>query len=170
MGITSVAIIGSFRQHYEAVLTTWDVFTKARLIVTSPKGTSILENGVPFVRFESDPSEWLNHQIQTVALHRILRAQFVFVVAPQGYVGNTTCYEIGRLVQAKQPLYFSDYPIDLPIHIPEEHIIAAEGIVDLIKKGKFEPKSLYMNTESELVKYERDLLLGIYRQDEYFCD
>jgi len=168
MDITTVAIIGSFRQHYEAVLAAWDVFTKAGLIVTSPKGASILENGVPFVRFESDPLEWQNHQIQTVALHRILRAQFVYVVAPQGYVGNTTSYEIGRLVQARQPLYFSGCPNDLPIDVPKEHIISSEEIACRIKDEKFVPKALYMDTETELAKYERDIICGTYREDEYF--
>lgn len=168
MAITTVAIIGSFRQHYEAVLSAWMAYTNAGLIVTSPTGTSVIEEGIPFVRFVSDPPNWGNHLIQTVALHRILRARFVYVVAPQGYVGKTTCYEIGRLLQAKQPLYFSSYPNDLPINVPEEHIITVEEIVDRIKKSIFEPKALYLDAYSDFEKYERDLIVGTYRDDEYF--
>src|SRR4051794_5310793 len=114
---TSIAIIGSFRQHYKEVLDAWEVFTRAGIEVTSPKGTSILEGGIPFVRFESDEGRLSDEEVQLIALHRILRASVVYTVAPNGYVGRTTCYEIGRIIQARKPIYFSERPVDLPISI-----------------------------------------------------
>jgi hypothetical protein len=166
--IFNVSIIGSFRQHYNAICAVWNTFTSAGLVVTSPKGTMILEEGVPFVRFESDPADWRDDHIQTVALHRILRAQFVYVVAPNGYIGRTTCYEIGRIIQAKQPVYFSTYPKDLPIYIPVEHVLDAGDIVTYIRGSNFEPKALYLDSTTERTKFERDLLLCNYRKDKYF--
>jgi hypothetical protein len=110
MTIRTVAVIGSFRQHYEPIRQTWRLFTDNGFRVTSPKGSPIIENGIPFVRFETDPQEWDDPMVQTIALHRILRADLTYVVAPGGYVGRTTCYEVGRIVQAKRPIYFSDMP------------------------------------------------------------
>jgi len=104
--ISTVAIIGSFRQHYARVQDAWVALSSLGLTVTSPKGTPIREQGIPFVRFMSDPEKWPDDKVQTVALHRIFRAQFVYVVAPEGYVGRTTCYEIGRAIQAQRPIYF----------------------------------------------------------------
>src|SRR4051812_26400007 len=95
----SVAIIGSFKQHYEKVCQAWRALTDLGLEVMSPKGTPIIEPGISFVRFISDDTKWDDPMVQTVALHRILGANFVFVVAPSGYVGRTTCYEIGRIIQ-----------------------------------------------------------------------
>lgn len=168
MALNNVAIIGSFRQQYKAVLSAFNSFTEAGLVVTSPLGTTILENGVSFVRFESDPTNWVNHHIQTVALHRILRADFVFVVAPNGYIGKTTCYEVGRIVQAKRPIYFSSYPDDLPIYVPDEHIKTKEEIIAGIYQSTFVAQALYVDPNIETTKYEHDLLLGIYREDETF--
>lgn len=164
--IRSVAIIGSFRQHYEIVSDAWRCFTELGLEVTSPKGTPIIEEGIPFVRFVSDPKKSNDPFVQTVALHRILRAQFVYVVIPAGYVGRTTCYEIGRIVQARQPLYFSESPDDLPICIPDDHIISLRSIAGMLSENRFAPEPLYLNVSLWQLIFERDLLLGRYREDD----
>ena len=104
--ILSVALIGSFRQHYNVVLESLSAFEAVGLTVTAPRGTGIVKHGIPFVRFESDETEWTDEMIQVAALHRILRADFVFTVVPNGYVGRTTCYEIGRVIQAKKTVVF----------------------------------------------------------------
>ncbi|GAB1511728.1 hypothetical protein JCM33774_37700 [Actinophytocola sp. KF-1] len=94
MGRT-VAIIGSFRQHYPDVLVAWLEFRDAGWEVTSPLGSQVIEEGIPFVRFRTDEPAWDDPTVQTAALHRILRACLTYVVAPGGYVGRTTCYELG---------------------------------------------------------------------------
>lgn len=162
--ISSVALIGSFRQYYNDVLKTLDAFTEVGLTVTSPKGTKIVKNGIPFVRFESDDCGWTDEMIQVIALHRILRADFVFVVLPNGYVGRTTCYEIGRIIQAKKPLYFSERPHDLPLHIPDDHILTASHIAEQIRFGSFRPKLLHNDIANPVAKLENDLLNEKYRR------
>lgn len=164
--VRTVAIIGSFRQHYREVCRAWKEFTDVKLEITSPKGAPIIEEGIPFVRFVSDPPDWDNPLVQTVALHRILRADFVFIVAPKGYVGRTTCYEIGRIVQAKRPVYFSEHPDDLPVHVPAAHIRAADQIAELIRTCRFNPESLYIAPTSKHTSLENDLLFGRYRPDD----
>ncbi len=164
--ICTVAIIGSFRQHYTPVCEAWAVFKKAGLDVTSPKGTPILQEGIPFVRFASDPPQWDDPFVQTVALHRILRADFVFVVAPAGYVGRTTCYEVGRIVQARRPLYFSEHPKDLPVRIPDAHIQPAIRIAEQIQAARFTPIPMYSNGQASGFSLEHDLLIGRYKEDD----
>jgi hypothetical protein len=159
-----IAIIGSFKKHYRSVLKALTAFQKIGVVVTSPKGTSIIKEGEPFVRFVSDQKDAANPLIQTIALHRILRADLVYVVAPQGYVGNTTCYEIGRIIQCKRPLYFSAKPEDLPIEVPSGHIMDIDKIVDLIASGFNSFKPLYLNSVDTSI-FERDLLLNIFRED-----
>lgn len=118
-----IAIIGSFRQHYDAVLSAWEIFTSKGHEVTSPHGKPILKDGIPFVRFSSDPEDLDDFAVQSIALHRILRADFVYVVVPKGYIGKTTCYEVGRIIQAKQPIFFSEKPEDLPLRVDSSRII-----------------------------------------------
>jgi hypothetical protein len=127
---SSVAIIGSFRQHYNQVLSAWNVFSAAGLEITSPKGASELEPGIEFVRFESDDPELTDTQVQGLALNRILGADFTYAVMPEGYIGRTACYEIGRVLQADRPLYFSEKPKDLPLKVPESRIASAAELVE----------------------------------------
>ncbi len=166
--VKTAAIIGSFRQFYDPVCDAWREFSKLGIEVTSPKGTPIVEEGIPFVRFESDKDEWDDPMVQTVALHRILRADFVFVVVPDGYVGRTTCYEIGRIIQASRPLYFSEAPNDLPIHVPSDHIRTAAKVVELIRTNQFETTALFASRQNQQHGLELDLVNGAYKLDHEF--
>lgn len=123
--VCSVSIIGSFKQKYNEVLNDWNTFTNAGLVVRSPKGSPIIEPGIDFVRFQSDDPSFTDARIQQIALHRILGSDFVYATTPGGYVGRTACFEIGRILQANIPLYFSEQPADLPIGVPSDHVATA---------------------------------------------
>jgi len=127
----SVSIIGSFRQFYGEVLHAWRSFADAGWHITSPCGSPIIRPGIPFVRFVTDQVDWDDATVQTATLHRILRADLTYVIAPRGYLGRTTCYELGRIIQADQPVYFSTRPDDLPITVPDEHVVS---VVDLVRR------------------------------------
>lgn len=133
----------------------WLEFDRAGWTVTSPLGSAIIEEGIPFVRFETDEPTWDDPTVQTVALHRILRAQLTYVVVPGGYIGRTTCYELGRIVQAKQPVYFSDRPADLPIAIPASHILTPAQLVSRCVTEP--PASLFTQAIGTYAEWERQL-------------
>jgi hypothetical protein len=156
----TVSIIGSFRQHYGDVMAAWLEFQHAGWTVTSPLGSSIIEEGIPFVRFNTDEPSWDDPTVQTVALHRILRACFTYVVAPGGYVGRTTCYELGRIVQANQPVYFSAQPVDLPLAVPKSHVLSASELVARLTIER--PTPLFSGNTSTYAGWERQLAAGNY--------
>jgi hypothetical protein len=160
--VRSVALIGSFKKNYTQILEILKMFTNIGIEVTSPKGTDIVQEGIPFVRFTSDPVDWDDFMVQTMTLHRIFCATFVYVVAPNGYIGRTTSYEIGRIIQAQRPLYFSEHPKDLPIKIPGNHIISPGIISKMICDKLFLPEPLYINSKDNQFASERDLLTGLY--------
>lgn len=158
---STVAVIGSFRQHYEsAVLPAVHALRRNGLIVTSPLAHDINVPGIDFVRFASDNHEHTDAQVQTLALHRILRADFTYVVAPGGYVGRTTCYEIGRVIQARRPLIFSDHPLDLPILVPESHIGTPDFAARKALSGELE--EIHSGVDTHEREWERMLLIGEY--------
>jgi hypothetical protein len=161
----SVAIIGSFRQHYPAVIEAWSACTSNGILVTSPKGTPIIEDGVPFVRFESDKEDYDDPAVQSLALHRIMRADLVLVVAPDGYVGRTTCYEIGRVVQAQRPLYFTERPKDLPIRVGTAHVVTSLELALRLASGGWIPQPLFLRTSDPQDCLEQELLNGSFRTD-----
>jgi hypothetical protein len=111
--VPRVAIIGSFNRHYDAVLEAVDAFARAGIEVTSPRGTDRVPGAA--MRFEGDDPALSEAQLEELALERILAADAVYVLAPGGYVGRATAYEIGRLTQAGRALWFSEPPADLPV-------------------------------------------------------
>ena len=56
-------------------------------------------------------------------------------MAPDGDVGRATAYEIGRLVQAGRPLYFSAAPDDLPLAVPDSHVLGADELASGVRDG-----------------------------------
>lgn len=131
-----IAIIGSFKQYFEEILKIVDLFNKNNIIVTTPLGTRIIKPEVDFVRFQEDLTEESDEMVQTITLKRIFNAGVVYAVLPNGYVGRTTCYEIGRALQRKMPIYFSAHPKDLPIKIPNSHVLNPAQLVEIILSNK----------------------------------
>ena len=76
--------------------------------------------------------------MQSYALPRIMHADAVYVVLPGRYIGRTSSYEVGRIIQAERYVYFSEEPHDLPIRVPKEYVVGAEQLANIIlgKNGK----------------------------------
>jgi len=158
-----IAIIGSFKQHFDTVRSSVTAFEDAGIEVTTPQGSEIEKDGSAFVRFATDPPHWDEPTVQTIALHRILRADVVYVVAPEGYVGRTTCYEIGRVLQADRPIYFSDHPADLPIAVPASHIVSPYDLVALLQDSC--ASSPFSAHRTRYCSLERRLVTGEYSDE-----
>ncbi|MCZ8036343.1 MAG: hypothetical protein O9288_16510 [Novosphingobium sp.] len=157
--MVKVALIGSFReQNYPRVQTVLRAFREAGFTITSPSGADIV-TGTEFVRFASDDTALTDAEIQTSTLAKIFDADVVYVVTGKhGYVGRTTCYEIGRIIQRGTPIYFSDAPDDLPVHIPPTHVVDPDSFV-LRFLRKREPLSwLFESGAGDLFDGERRLV------------
>ena len=165
MKIRSVAIIGSFRQHNSEIQRACATLRSAGFVVTSPQGSEVIEDGISFVRFTSDHAERTDPEIQSLALHRIFRADIVYVVAPNGYIGRTTCYEVGRIIQSGKPIYFSDYPNDLPLLVHNSFIMSIEDLIENLTTSSWQPKWLFHNNNEISGILEQGLLDGKLRQD-----
>jgi hypothetical protein len=131
--ILKIAIIGSFKQHIRNIIVVRDFFIKNGIIITTPRSTEIIEPRIDFVRFTTDEKDFSNALIQSETIKRIFSSDLVYVVAPNGYIGRTTCYEIGRIIQNNIPIYFSDLIKDLPVYTPNSHILGKEKLLEIIK-------------------------------------
>jgi len=165
-GVRTVALIGSFRQDYARVQQVWRQLTDCGVEVTSPRGSSILEEGIPFVRFHTDPERWDDPTVQMVALHRIMRADLTYVVVSDGYVGRTTCFEIGRVSQAGRPLYFSEVPLDLPLAIPEENVLTPEELLTRLASDEFTPQPFDATSSGWCERLGQALVLGRFLDED----
>lgn len=151
------AIIGSFRKHYETVVDAIGSFEAAGIRVVSPKKSRIIDPNTSFVRFETDPKQSEDAVIQLHALYHILTADFVFVIAPDGYVGRTTCYEIGRVHERQIPLYFSHTPSDIPIAVAQSAVIGVRKFSRFVRQNHRLPKISSTEVSSEIRRLEARL-------------
>lgn len=124
----TVAVIGSFRKHYPEVVAAVNALKAAGVAVSSPPVSRITNQGEPYVRFAVDSPQVSDKDIQLATMQKILDADFVYVVAPRGYIGRTTCYELGRAQQKGIPVYFSEVPLDLPIDIPSSSVCTPDEL------------------------------------------
>ena len=154
--ILKIAIIGSFRQHIKDVEIVRDFFLKNDIIITTPCSLEIIEPKIPFVRFITDETYFSNEMIQSATIERIFSSNIVYVVAPDGYIGRTTCYEIGRVIQYNIPIYFSQFIQDLPIYIPYSHVLTKEEMLEVIKHNEI--KALYVNENNRCAVIENKLI------------
>ena len=128
-----VAIIGSFQKYYDDILSIIILFKQAGLHVLSPKESFVSDRIKDFVIFESDRKDYNPAEIQIITLEKILKADAVYVYNPNGYVGKTTCYEIGFCFSKNKPIYFYSYPDDLPIPIVEsKQILDPEAFANMM--------------------------------------
>jgi ADP-ribose pyrophosphatase YjhB (NUDIX family) len=128
----SVSLVGSFRQHYAQVARTAEIFAAAGVAVRSPVISRIVNPGEEFSRFASDPPLSSDFHIQAATFKKIFSSDFVYVVAPDGYVGRTTSYELGRVHERGIPVYFSETPKDLPIVVPAGSVLDPQSLAELV--------------------------------------
>jgi ADP-ribose pyrophosphatase YjhB (NUDIX family) len=135
----SVSLVGSFRQHYPEVLKAAQVFSDAGMVVKSPPLSPIATHG-DFVRFASDPPLSSDHAIQAATLEKIFSSDFVYVVNPDGYIGRTTAYELGRIHERGVAVFYAEPPEDLPIDVPDGTVVSPQDLVGAI--GGVRPASV----------------------------
>lgn len=129
-----IAIIGSFRRHYEEVLWAARIFVDAGLTVTTPAISRVLDGKQSFVRFATDRPDLSDHEIQAATLERILTSDVVYVVAPNGYIGRTTSYELGCARQNGSQIFYSERPDDLPTDIPSDLVIDPKNLAQRLRR------------------------------------
>ena len=161
----TIAIIGSFKQHNLQIQRLCASLRASGVTVTSPQGVGVIQEGVEFVRFHTDNPGWSDPAVQSLAVHRILRAELVYVVLPNGYIGKTTCYEVGRVIQAGLPIYFSHQPLDLPLHVPTNFIFDETTLLANLTDPKWNPDWLFVNDSDHASELERELIAGTPRND-----
>lgn len=106
----NVTLIGSYRQHLDAIFDARRVFLQAGAEVLRPASDQVAEAGGVFVRLAGDPDSRV--QLQQAQLEAIAASDFVYVVAPGGYNGPSAMLEIGYAHALGIPIVASEPPFD----------------------------------------------------------
>ena len=111
-----VAISGSFRKFCAELASDIDEFRSLGAEVLSPRSAEVVETCHDFIflrgDFNSRPAlsqtEEINRVIKSVEnkhLRAIVKSDFLWLVAPHGYLGNSTSLEIGFAISCGKPIY-----------------------------------------------------------------
>ncbi|GAA6410847.1 hypothetical protein K040078D81_49640 [Blautia hominis] len=131
-----ISIIGSFRKYYEEIKQIIMLLQKNKIDVLSPKHSEITHSINDFVVFASDNHVLTPAEIQTDTLNRILKSDVVYVYDPEGYIGRTTCYEIGVIRTTTIPLIFLEKPNDLPIIVNDYEVMNPSKLIYTLLNDK----------------------------------
>jgi len=107
---SSVVLCGTYRKDPQGLRRTFDNLTELGFSVLSPSNTNIEteKDGFVYMRHETTQSP---EQLEKKHLDAIQKADFVWLFAPDGYVGPTGSLEVGFAHANGIPVY-SDTPVD----------------------------------------------------------
>ena len=106
-----VVISGSYRKQFEALQQTYEQFRDMGCTILSPSSVSIVHEDDGFVYMRGEETE-TPESIEERHLDAIQRANFVWLHAPEGYVGPMAALEIGYASAVGVPVYAKELPSD----------------------------------------------------------
>jgi hypothetical protein len=107
----TVTVSGSFHRHLAAIYTAVGEFREAGVTVLSPSDPRVIDHLDEFLFVASDRVRSVR-LVQDRHLQCIGASTFLWLVAPDGYVGPSASMEIGYAIAAKTPIFSDTTPID----------------------------------------------------------
>lgn len=114
MSKISVTVSGSFRRHLPQVQDAVKELTQAGVEVLSPASPVVVDRIENFVFVASD-SHRSPRLVQDRHLAAIQASDFLWLVCPDGYVGQSAALEVGYAVAQGIPVWAKDAPEDLTL-------------------------------------------------------
>lgn len=105
----TVVICGSFHREPENLATLIDELEQTNCQVISPFTTTFSDRNAPFVRSKNDEG-FSNIEIERFHLRAIKEADFIWLFAPQGYVGASASFEIGYAHALQKQIFSHTVP------------------------------------------------------------
>lgn len=123
-------VSGSFHRHMPAIVEAVNAFRDAGVVVLSPADPRIVDFQGEFLFVASDRLRSIR-LVEDRHLECIRASDFIWLVAPDGYVGPSAALEIGFAVSAGTPIYCSGNISDISL---KEYVSPAESPIDAVRK------------------------------------
>ncbi len=133
-----ITIIGSFRKYYADICGLIGEFQNHGIEVLSPQKSFIVDEIEGFVILNTDEKNEKPFIIQEHVFENIKKSEIVYVWNPKGYLGNSTCYEIGKIMGMEKPIIFKEFPKDLPIRVENAMIKNTKELIAWLNNTVFE--------------------------------
>lgn len=111
LALCDVVLSGSYRKEFETLKSVYEEFQDLGCTILSPSSVSIVREEDGFVYMQGEETD-TPEKIEDRHLEAIQRASFVWLHAPEGYVGPTAALEVGFANAAGVPVYAQHMPTD----------------------------------------------------------
>jgi len=126
-------ISGSFRKFYKEICKVRKIFEEYDIEVLSPEISKIVNPEANFPLLETDSKNSTKKEIEDKHLKAIGKSDFLYVVCPGGYIGNSVRFEIGYAHGKGVFIYSSHLPKDALLRKYLE-IVPPEELCKTLKK------------------------------------
>ncbi len=123
------AVSGSFHRHMEAINAAVAELASRSILVLSPADPRIVAAQGEFLFVASDRVRSVR-LVQDRHLESVRAADFLWLVCPDGYVGQSASMEIGFAVHAGVPIFATRAPSDLTLR---EYVSIVPTLVDAVR-------------------------------------
>lgn len=148
-----VTVSGSFRRHLPAIQRAVETLVDLGWVVLSPADPRVAGSFGDFLFVRSDIRRSIKG-VQNRHLEAIGRSDFLWLVCPDGYVGQSAAMEVGYAVAARVPVYSDGVPTDWTLRqyvTPAGTLTAAlRAVVDEGASPVAAPPSLVLEPEAAL--------------------
>src|SRR5438477_625314 len=108
------AVSGSFHRHMEVITAAFQELATLSIRVLSPADPRVVAQQGEFLFVASDRVRSVR-LVQDRHLEAVRTADFLWLVCPDGYVGQSAAMEIGFAAGARTPIFGTHAPMDLTL-------------------------------------------------------
>jgi hypothetical protein len=126
----TATVSGSFHRHMEAITTAVHELAALSVRVLSPADPRVVAAQGEFLFVASDRVRSVR-LVQDRHLESIHAADFLWLVSPDGYVGQSASMEIGYAAGAGIPIFALNAPTDLTLR---EYVTVVPSLVDAVRR------------------------------------
>ncbi len=130
----TASVSGSFHRHMGAISTAVHELASLSIRVLSPADPRIVAQQGEFLFVASDPVRSVR-LVQDRHLESIRAADFLWLVCPDGYVGQSASMEIGYAAAVGVPIFATQPPTDLTLRQYVKIVPSLKTAIDIINSG-----------------------------------
>lgn len=153
----NITLSGNFRKHFKEIEEIKNIFIKEKNTILSTSFLNAKNPNEEFILFEGEKSEDPK-DLENLHLHSISKSDFLYLVNPKGYIGNSSTMEIGYAISRGIPIYSKEKPEEFTLDLyiekygnPKEVLSYHQRHYEKRKQDNF-PKSLGLIELQEYIK------------------
>jgi hypothetical protein len=138
-----ITVSGSFRRAMGAVQDVVEEFVELGALVLSPADPRIVDQFGDFVFVASDHVRRIR-TVQGRHLSAVGASDFLWLVAPDGYIGQSAAMEIGYAAAREIPVYSDEVPADLTLR---QWVTVVSGPLEAMRRATGMAPSIDLSSE-----------------------